>query len=286
MGPDGQPARFTVLGMGKLGGMELNYSSDIDLIFIYDFEGKTDGKRPITNHEFFDQLARDMVRLVAEDTELGRAYRVDLRLRPEGERGPMVISMESALTITIRGRTWERQAFIKARPVAGSAGVGQGISRPAYALDLPALSDSRPTSPASRPLSGGSSSRPTMPGPTTANVKTGHGGIRDVEFVIQFLQLLNGGSLPEVRTANTLEALAQLEQVGCLTNLERSLLEENYSFLRKVEHRLQIMIDLQTHLLPQDDGGAANWPCAWVTSMARINRPWNRSWPTTAARRN
>ena len=83
-------------------------------------------------------------------------------------------------------------------------------------------------------------------------MKTGHGGIRDIEFVIQFLQLLNGGDLPEVRTGNTLEAIARLEQAGCLTHQERTLLEENYSFLRKIEHRLQIMFDLQTHLLPDD----------------------------------
>ena len=254
MGPDGKPARFTVLAMGKLGGMELNYSSDIDLILIYDYEGKTNGKRPISNHEFFDILARDMVRLVAEATELGRAYRVDLRLRPEGEHGPMVLGMESALNYyDLRGRTWERQAFIKARPVAGSAEFGQEFlerltpwiyRRYLTAADIAGI----------KALKRRIEQQTHHAGADGRNVKTGRGGIRDVEFVIQFLQLLNGGSLPEVRTANTLEALARLEQVGCLTNQERSLLEENYSFLRKVEHRLQIMLDLQTHLLPQDEG--------------------------------
>jgi glutamate-ammonia-ligase adenylyltransferase len=253
LGPDGRPARFTVLGMGKLGGMELNYSSDIDLIFIYDFEGKTDGKRPVTNHEFFDLLARDLVRLVTERTELGGTYRVDLRLRPEGERSPMVIGMESALNYyDLRGRTWERQAFIKARPVAGSPELGKEFldrltpwiyRRYLTAADIAGI----------KALKRRIEQQTRHAGADDREVKTGRGGIRDVEFVIQFLQLLNGGSLPELRTANTLEALAQLEQVGCLTNLERSLLEENYSFLRKVEHRLQIMLDLQTHLLPQDD---------------------------------
>jgi len=254
MGIDGRPARFTVLGMGKLGGLELNYSSDIDLIFIYDSDGKTDGKRPITNLEFFDLLARELVHLVTERTELGSVYRVDLRLRPEGERGPMVMSMESALNYyDQRGRTWERQALIKARPVAGSLELGREFldqltpwiyRRYLTAADIAGI----------KALKRRIEQQAHRAGADDRDVKTGHGGIRDVEFVIQFLQLLNGGSLSELRTANTLEAIAQLEQVGCLTNQEQSLLTENYSFLRKVEHRLQIMLDLQTHLLPRDNG--------------------------------
>ncbi len=106
--------------MGKLGGCELNYSSDIDLIFLYDGEGKTDGPRPVNNHEFFEHLGREIVRLLTETTELGAVYRVDLRLRPDGQRGPMVMSLPAMLTYyDVRGRTWERQAYIKARPVAG-----------------------------------------------------------------------------------------------------------------------------------------------------------------------
>lgn len=253
MGPDGKPARFTILGMGKLGGLELNYSSDIDLIYLYDYDGKTDGKRSISNREFFEQLAREMSRLITERTELGSVYRVDLRLRPEGERGPMVVSLESAMRYyDLRGRTWERQAFIKARPVAGSLELGNEFlqtltpwiyRRYLTAADIAGI----------KALKRRIEQQTHRAGASDREVKTGHGGIRDIEFVIQFLQLLNGGSLPEVRTGNTLEALARLEQVGCLTNQERTLLEENYSFLRKVEHRLQIMFDLQTHLLPSDD---------------------------------
>jgi glutamate-ammonia-ligase adenylyltransferase len=253
MTPDGKPARFVVLGMGKLGGLELNYSSDIDLIFLYDEDGKTDGRRSISNREFFEQLGREMSRLVTERTELGSVYRVDLRLRPEGERGPMVVSLEAAMRYyDLRGRTWERQAFIKARPVAGSPELGREFlerltpwiyRRYLTSADISGI----------KALKRRIEQQTHRAGADDREVKTGHGGIRDVEFVIQFLQLLNGGSLPEVRTGNTLEALARLEQVGCLTNQERTLLEENYSFLRKVEHRLQIMFDLQTHLLPNDD---------------------------------
>ncbi len=261
--PDGEPARFVVLGMGKLGGLELNYSSDIDLIFLCENDGRTDGIRPISNLEFFDLVARETVRLLTAKTELGGTYRVDLRLRPEGQRGPMVAGVQSALAYyDNRGRTWERQAYIKARPVAGDLSLGRefletltpwvyrrylshadisGIKALKRRIEQHALGE------------GSAQQR----GPSTASggardVKTGRGGIRDVEFVIQFLQLLNGGDLPELRTGNTLEALARLERVGCLTNLERSILEENYAFLRKIEHRLQIMLDLQTHVLPDN----------------------------------
>ncbi len=112
--------------MGKLGGVELNYSSDIDLILLYDTDGMTDGPRPQTNAEFFDAVARELVRLLTEPTELGYAYRVDLRLRPEGEQGPKVHSLEQALHYyDSRGRTWERQAYVKARPVAGDLNFGR-----------------------------------------------------------------------------------------------------------------------------------------------------------------
>ena len=248
----GRPARFVVLGMGKLGGLELNYSSDIDLIFLYDVDGHTDSGRPVTNGEFFDRLARELVRLLTQKTGLGGVYRVDLRLRPEGDQGSLVRSVGSALRYyDVRGRTWERQAYIKARPVAGDLELGfefLGQLRPwIYRRYL-----SRADISGIKALKRRIEKRTRQEGADARNVKTGRGGIRDVEFVIQFLQLVNGGDLPALRTGNTLEAVARLEHVGCLSNQERTLLEANYSFLRKVEHRLQIMFDLQTHLLPDD----------------------------------
>jgi len=247
---DGRPARFVVLGMGKLGGLELNYSSDIDLIFLCEQEGYTDGPRPIANLEFFDLVARELVRLLTERTELGSVYRVDLRLRPEGQRGPMVIDVQSAQGYyDIRGRTWERQAYIKARPVAGDLSLGTEFlaaltpwiyRRYLSHADISGIKALKRRIEQQSAGAGGA-----------RDVKTGHGGIRDVEFVIQFLQLLNGGDLPALRTGSTLDALEKLERVGCLTSQERSILEQNYGFLRKIEHRLQIMLDLQTHLLPE-----------------------------------
>ena len=128
--------------MGKLGGIELNYSSDIDLIFLYDADGQTDGAAgSMTNHEFFDRLARDVVRLLTEITELGHAYRVDLRLRPEGERrARSCISLEGRMHYyDVLGRTWERQAYVKARPVAGDLDLGPRVSRTPRAVDLSPL---------------------------------------------------------------------------------------------------------------------------------------------------
>jgi glutamate-ammonia-ligase adenylyltransferase len=250
---DGRRGRFAVIALGKLGGCELNYSSDVDFVFISDGEGKTDGDRPLSNQEFFDRLARGIVKLLTDQTELGVAYRVDLRLRPEGEQGPAVVSIDNALRYyDLYGRTWERQAYVKARTVAGDLDLGeQFLSQLQPWIYRRYLS--RADIAGIKALKRRIEQRAFREGGDTRNVKTGHGGIRDIEFVIQFLQLLNGGDLPKLRTGNTLEAIAALEQEGCLTWQERSLLEENYSFLRRLEHRLQIMFDLQTHTLPESD---------------------------------
>jgi glutamate-ammonia-ligase adenylyltransferase len=248
--PEGRPARFVVLAMGKLGGEELNYSSDIDLVFLYDGDGKTDGPRQITNSEYFERLARELLRLLTERTELGAPYRVDMRLRPEGQRGAILCSMPSALHYyDVRGRTWERQAYIKARPVAGDLDLGreflEHLQPWIYRRYL-----SRADISGIKALKRRIEQRTHHEGGDARDVKTGFGGIRDVEFVIQFLQLLNGADLPALRTGNTLEGIVQLEKVGCLSNQERMILEENYGFLRKLEHRLQILFDLQTHRMP------------------------------------
>ena len=187
---DGQQARLAVLGLGKLGGLELNYSSDIDLVLFYDGDGRTDGPRTTTNAEFFEHLARELVRMLTESTELGAAYRVDFRLRPEGRHGPMVASVQSALAYyDLRGRTWERQAYIKARPVAGDLSLGQQFLQrlaswvyPRYlsAADIAGI----------KALRRRIEQQGRHAGQSDRNVKTGRGGIRDIEFAIQFLQLL------------------------------------------------------------------------------------------------
>ncbi len=248
----GDPGRFVVLALGKLGGTELNYSSDIDLLFLYDCGRGANLARQQASGEYFDRLVREVVKFLAEATELGAAYRVDLRLRPAGSAGPMAVNYEAALHYyDVSGRTWERQAMVKARPIAGDLDLGRE-----FLAELEPWIYRRYLSRADisgiKALKRRVEQRTHEEGADNHNVKTGHGGIRDVEFVIQFLQLLNGGDLPALRTGNTLEAIAQLASCGCLTDQERALLSDNYSFLRKIEHRLQIMFDLQTHLLPSD----------------------------------
>jgi glutamate-ammonia-ligase adenylyltransferase len=242
-----------VIALGKLGGEELNYSSDIDLVLISDGDGKTDGARQVSNQEFYDRLTGSFVKLLTEPTEYGSAYRVDLRLRPDGDQGPAVVSLGSALRYyDVKGRTWERQAYVKARAIAGDLDLGREflsqMERWIYRRYLGSADISE-----IKALKRRIEKRAFREGDDARNVKTGHGGIRDIEFVIQFLQLLNGGDLPAIRTGNTLDAIDRLTQEGCLTMQERPILEENYIFLRKLEHRLQIMLDLQTHTLPPQE---------------------------------
>ena len=247
---DGPPPGFAILALGKLGGQELNYSSDIDLLFLSSGGGKSDGPRPLTSPEYFLKLAQRLIRLLGDVTDAGFCYRVDMRLRPDGAQGPLVADSHAArIYYENKGRTWERQALVKARPIAGDLRLGaevrdalwewvyQGYLNRAEIADIQALKRRMERRAAER-------------GIDATDVKTGHGGIRDIEFVIQFLQLLHGADLPALRTTQTLEAISQLERCGCLTLQERSLLEENYAFLRRTEHRLQILFDLQTHRLP------------------------------------
>lgn len=249
--PGGGPARFVVLGLGKLGGAELNYSSDIDLVFLYDEEGRTDGQRVVSNVEFFGRMGTEIVRLLAEHSSSGQAYRVDMRLRPDGVQGVLARSLEATLGYyETRGRTWERQALIKCRPVAGDLDLGrtfiEAITPFIYQRYLGASEIAE-----IKALKRRIEHRTFSAGRADFEVKTGHGGIRDVEFVVQFLQLLHGGEYPEVRGANTLMAIHRLEQVGCLTPDERSIMDDTYRFLRQVEHRLQILFDRQTHVMPR-----------------------------------
>jgi glutamate-ammonia-ligase adenylyltransferase len=249
------PARCVILAFGKHGGEELNYSSDIDLMFLYDDEGNTQGKRVthLENAEFFARVVSEVVRLLSAHTDRGQAYRVDLRLRPEGHRGPLARSLASTLSYyDTLGRTWERQALIKIRPVAGDLELGgQFVSaiEPFVYRKYLSFAEINEIKALKRRIE----KKTGAAGESSRDVKTGHGGIRDIEFSIQFLQLLNGGDLPEVRQRNTLLAMQALAEVGCLTDQEFQLLDPAYRFLRKTEHRLQLLFDLQTHRLPEGE---------------------------------
>src|SRR6185295_5257347 len=183
-------SRFVILGLGKLGGVELNYSSDIDLVFLYEQDGQTDARRTVTNQEYFERLSKEIIRLLTEPTDLGVAYRVDLRLRPEGSRAPLCMSFDNTLSYyDVKGRTWERQAYVKARPIAGDSDLGYDLLarlEPWIYRRYLSLTDIAGIKSLKRRIE----HRVASDGDDRRNVKTGHGGIRDIEFVIQFLQLL------------------------------------------------------------------------------------------------
>jgi len=249
---EGTPAHLAALAFGKLGGDELNYSSDIDLLFVYDDEGTTRNPRgqPMPNNEFFTRTITEVIRLLSAHTDHGFAYRVDLRLRPEGARGPLARTLASTLSYyDVRGRTWERQALIKVRAVAGDESLGAEFVRaiePFVYRKYFSFSEINEVKSLKRRME----QRTVESGREDTDVKTGRGGIRDIEFTVQFLQLVNGGDLQAVRQRNTLLALEALEIAGCLTPEETYRLSDAYRFLRKTEHRLQLLFDWQTHKLP------------------------------------
>ena len=252
-GPDGRPASIAAIALGKLGGGELNYSSDVDLVFVHSADGRVEGPKPCTNQEFFDRVVQETVRLIADPTDHGAAYRVDLRLRPHGSTGPASLPLDAMLHyFDVAGRTWERQAWVKARCVGGNVDLGRELlagiepwvwSRLLTRADISGI----------KALKRRIEQRASREGGDATDVKRGRGGIRDIEFTIQFLQLLSGGDTPQVRTGTTLEAIRRLAAAHALTDQEREILERTYTFLRTVEHRLQILYDRQTHALPSGD---------------------------------
>ena len=255
LGADGSETGLAVIAMGKLGGDELNYSSDIDLMFVYGADGETTGGGAggrLANGEYFARLCRELVGLLEEITDEGSAFRVDLRLRPEGRMGGIVLSLDGYREYyRDRAELWERQALIKARIAAGDAAVGARFRelgcRTVYRPGL----DARIV-PAIRAMKAQIDSAVRAKGNEATNVKLGRGGIREIEFIVQALQLLYGGDDPWLREANTLKAIFRLTERGYLAPDLGRRLSRAYEHLRTVEHRLQILHELQTHTLPKD----------------------------------
>jgi len=251
---DGTICGFSVISLGKLGGKELNYSSDIDLMFVYSGPGETDGANPITNKEFYKKVANQYTALLSSYTSEGQCYRVDLRLRPDGTLGEICISLDGARAYyEQRARDWEKQMLIKARVSAGEPEPGTALLdfvEPLIyqsSLDfraVEAVSETRQRISekvaAKRGLGGG------------LDIKLTPGGIRDIEFLVQCLQRLHGGRDSWVRHGGTLLALFRLRDKGLLSGPEYARLAAAYQFLRHLEHRLQIQDDRQTHTLPND----------------------------------
>lgn len=248
-------ASMVVLGFGKLGGEELNYSSDIDLTFMYSHEGETrggDGAASVSNQQYFSKLAERCIDALARHTDQGRLFRVDMRLRPMGSKGPLVSSYEAHLYYYESfGEWWERQALLKARPVAGDKELARRFFKEMKPFIYPRYLDHRGIREL-QDLKRRIEQRVDKEGLTQTEVKLGRGGIRDIEFTVQFQQLLNGGKHPELRSTNTMEALKALERVGALTQAECESLVEAYLFLRRLENRLQIMQNRQLHVLPSN----------------------------------
>ncbi len=244
------PPGVVVVGMGKLGGRELGYGSDLDLLFVYRAAGETTGPERISHPEYFSKLADRVSKILSTITPEGAAYRVDTRLRPGGQKGEVAQPLAAFEAHFDRlAEVWERQAYIKARPVAGDPEVGADFLARAHRFVYESPED---PDLAGRVLAMRHRMEVERAGAVGAgaHVKVGSGGIVDIEFLVQYLQLRHGRSLPELRSPNTREALARLKAAGFIAAEEAAALEDAYRFLRRVENRLRIVADLSLSTLP------------------------------------
>src|SRR5208282_5299688 len=285
-GADGRrgACELAIISLGKLGGQELNYNSDIDLMFLYAAEGETSGGAAgtISNHEFFVRLAQGVLQLVTESTPEGAVYRVDLRLRPQGSEGELAISLSAALDYyRRRAREWELQSLIRARGSAGDRDtartflkevrplvyqsefrlevveavlnareqITRTLTRRESRRTAPRATRGRRPEPRQPPGQDGAVSK--AEGGGAINVKLSPGGIRDIEFLAQCLQRLYGGEDPWLQAAPTLVALQRLHDKGHVTARDFQRLAAAYQFLRTIEHRMQLRDGLQRHELPE-----------------------------------
>ncbi|MDM7949020.1 bifunctional [glutamate--ammonia ligase]-adenylyl-L-tyrosine phosphorylase/[glutamate--ammonia-ligase] adenylyltransferase [Hydrogenophaga sp.] len=277
---DLQRAQLWVIGMGKLGARELNVSSDIDLIYVYDEDGETagnaQGRGRISNHEYFGKAVKHIYNTVGESTEHGNVFRVDLALRPNGNSGPSAVSLGALEEyFLVQGREWERFAWLKSRVIAPAACIASQSASALRSAVLPfvfrryldynvfdALRNLH------RQIREHAAKR-AAGNPGRANdVKLSRGGIREIEFTVQLLQVVRGGQFPELRTRPTMDALARLARAQLMPPETAHVLGEAYQFLRRVEHRIQYLDDQQTHTLPTRDDDlawlAATMGCASV----------------------
>lgn len=265
MTEDGQRAQMWVIGMGKLGARELNVSSDIDLIYIYDEDGETtgtpDGRGRISVHEYFTRAVKLIYGLIGDTTEHGFVFRVDLALRPNGNSGPTVCSLEALEEyMLVQGREWERFAWLKSRVVAPSTSIENGSAQSLRSVVLPfvfrkyldyAVFDSLRV--LHQQIRDHAAKRSAGRPERANDVKLSRGGIREIEFTVQLLQVVRAGQFPELRTRPTLEALERVARAGLMPQDTADALARAYVFLRQVEHRIQYLDDQQTHVLPTDD---------------------------------
>ena len=266
--PRGERAVLWIIGMGKFGARELNVSSDIDLIYVYDEDGETtglpDGRGRISNHDYFAKAVKLIYALIGDNTEHGFVFRMDLALRPNGNSGPSVVSRQSLEEyFLVQGREWERFAWLKSRVVAPFSAKANAFELRDTVLpfvfrrylDYSVFESLRGLHQQIRKHSvTRSAGRPER----ANDVKLSRGGIREIEFTVQLLQVVRGGHFPELRTRPTLQALQRLSQANLMPAATADALAKAYVFLRQVEHRIQYLDDQQTHVLPTNDDDL-NW---------------------------
>lgn len=264
--PQGRRAVFWIVGMGKLGARELNVSSDIDLIYVYDEDGETtgdaQGRARISNQEYYAKAVRSIFSMIGESTEHGFVFRVDLALRPNGNSGPPALSLGALEEyFHTQGREWERFAWLKSRVVAPLASLRQGPALALRSVVIPfvfrryldySVFDSLRA--LHRQIREHAARRSAGRPERSNDVKLSRGGIREIEFTVQLLQVVRGGQFPELRTRPTLDALQRLARAGLMPQAAAQALAQAYDFLRRVEHRIQYLDDQQTHILPTQDG--------------------------------
>jgi glutamate-ammonia-ligase adenylyltransferase len=262
---NGEKAQLWVVGMGKLGARELNVSSDIDLIYVYDEDGETAGNAQglgkISVHEYFSRAVKAIFTLVGDTTEHGFVFRMDLALRPNGNSGPSVVSLGALEEyLMVQGREWERFAWMKSRVIAPRSAVQNGSAAKLRSVVLPfvfrryldynVFESLRTLHQQIRDHA----AKRSAGHPERANdVKLSRGGIREIEFTVQLLQVVRGGQFPELRTRPTVDALQRIAKAGLMPPETAQALTKAYVFLRKVEHRIQYLDDQQTHVLPTQD---------------------------------
>lgn len=275
----GRPQHLLIIGMGKLGGRELNVSSDVDYIFVYPEDGDTAGPKSIENYDFFTRLGKRVISALGDITGDGQVFRVDMRLRPNGDSGPLVGSLDSLETYFItQGREWERYAWIKGRTMNSGDNLQpewvtamQKIARPFVFrkyLDFGAINAMRDLHAQIR--------REVARKDMADHVKLGPGGIREIEFIAQVFQLIRGGRDPALQVRPTLSVLKLLVDRRLIPPETESELREAYIFLRRLEHRLQYVEDKQTHMLPEDPAGQAAIARSmafadWASMLAVLN---------------
>jgi len=248
-----ESARYAIFGLGKLGGAELGYSSDLDIIFAYDGEGTTDGKKKVTNQEYFAKLSEKIISILGSSTGEGVLYRVDARLRPGGKSDFLVLSLDGYRNYYgVRSMTWEKQALTKARFICGDgalgANFGELVSGYLYTAPLTAKETGE-----IRHMRTRMETERVKDHERGLHIKLSSGGIVDVEFVTQVLQLLHGAADPDVRVTNTVACLNRLKEKGYVAAEDFTTLRDGYVFLRRIENKIRIVSDLSLDTLPKDE---------------------------------